>query len=220
MALWFIWTLPPSQYRGCQGGQTLGLIESLRCAVQGRKLLYLYLCGFLVMGSFMALFNYISYLLMGEPYGLSPAAIGTLFLLNAAGSVVAPVAGRLTGSYSHGVVLGGAIIAMMAGCWLTLAEAFVLKVAGMLLFGGAFAAGHTTISGWVGRVVTFDQAQAQAWYLTFYYAGSVTAGTAGGYFWTVYHWPGVVTMISVMLTTAWGINLYHYRSEGAKLSTG
>ncbi len=201
-AIWFVYSLPRSQHQGGQGGKTLGLMESLRRAIKERQLMNLYACGFLLMGSFVTLFNYISYLLMAEPYNLSPAAIGSLFLLNAVGTMIAPLVGRLAALYSHGAVLIGGVALMLLGCLVTLAAPFEIKLAGMILFSGAFAANHTTISGWVGRCATFDKAQASAWYLTFYYAGSVIAGTAGGRFWSRYAWPGVVGMIVAMLIVA------------------
>ena len=204
-AIWFIFSLPGSQNQGGQGGETLGLLESLQRAVTERQLLYLYLCGFLIMGAFVTLFNYMSYLLMADPYGLSTADIGTLFLLNAIGTVIAPLAGRLTALYSHAKVLAGGIVLMLLGCLVTLAATFGIKVVGMIVFSGAFAANHATISGWVGRCATFDKAQASAWYLTFYYAGSVVAGTAGGLFWSLYGWSGVIAMIAVLLLVALAI---------------
>ncbi|SMC33061.1 MFS transporter, YNFM family, putative membrane transport protein [Sporomusa malonica] len=204
-AFWFILVLPRSQYRGREAGKTLGLFESLRCAVKGRRLLYLYICGFLIMGSFVAFFNYISYHLMAEPYQLSPAAIGSLFLLNIPGIMFAPIVGRLMVRYTPATILTLGIIVMVIGCVMTLATSFISILIGMIVLGTAFAANHATISSWVGRCANFDQAQAAAWYLTFYYAGSVVVGTAGGPFWSSYAWPGVVGMITVMLLVALGI---------------
>ena len=217
-AIWFIYSLPSSQHQGGQGGETLGLLESLQRAITEQQLLYLYLCGFLIMGAFVTLFNYMSYLLMAEPYGLSAADIGTLFLLNAIGTVIAPLAGRLTALYSHAKVLASGIAVMLLGCLVTLAAPFAIKLAGMIVFSGAFAANHSTISSWVGRCATFDKAQASAWYLTFYYAGSVVAGTAGGLFWSLYGWSGLIAMIAGLLLVALAIVTVQHKSVQRNLS--
>jgi YNFM family putative membrane transporter len=204
-AMWFSFCLPRSRNQGGQGNETLGLLESLGRAASERKLIYLYLAGFLLLGAFVTLFNYIPFLLMSPPYSLTAAAVGSLFILNAVGTMTAPLVGRLAARFSPAAVLAGAIVFMFAGALATLCAPFVLKLVGMTIFSGAFAANHSTISAWVGRCATFDKAQASAWYLIFYYAGSITAGTAGGQFWLLGGWEGVIAFVSGLLGLAFAI---------------
>jgi YNFM family putative membrane transporter len=63
------------------------------------------------------------------------------------------------------------------------------------------------LSSWVGLRAQHSKAQASSLYLFFYYLGSSIAGTAGGYFWKLYGWVGVVMFLSGLLLIALGVSL-------------
>ncbi|EGD01353.1 major facilitator family transporter, partial [Burkholderia sp. TJI49] len=62
-----------------------------------------------------------------------------------------------------------------------------------------FFAGHSTASGWVGRLATQGKGQAAALYLLSYYLGSSIVGSLGGRFWSTHGWPGVVALVAGLL---------------------
>ena len=62
------------------------LLASLGGHLADRGLLRLYAIGALLMGGFVALYNYVGYHLLGAPYGLSQAAVGWIFVLYLVGT--------------------------------------------------------------------------------------------------------------------------------------
>lgn len=72
------------------------------------------------MGSFVTLFNYIGYRLLGTPYSLSQALVGLLSVVYLTGSYSSPKAGALTSKFGRGPVLTVSILIMLIGLLITL----------------------------------------------------------------------------------------------------
>ncbi len=162
----------------------------------------LFLEGFLIMGSFVTMFNYIGYRLLSTPYHLSQAVVGVLSVVYLMGTYSSPKAGALTGVYGRGPVLLGSIGLMLVGILITALPAVWSIFIGMVLFTGGFFAAHSVASGWIGRRARRAKGQASSLYLFSYYAGSSVAGTLGGYFWHSFGWNGITTFICLMLAVA------------------
>jgi YNFM family putative membrane transporter len=62
-----------------------------------------------------------------------------------------------------------------------------------------FFGGHAIASSWVGKRAGMGKAHASALYLFFYYVGSSVGNTAGGFFWSMDGWGGVILMIVVFV---------------------
>ena len=203
VAAWQFWRgLPPSQHfkagqpgwRAFAGGARSHLRES------GLRALFVF--GLLVMGVFVSLYNYISYRLLAEPFGLSQSAVGALSLLYLAGMASATWAGRLADRIGRRHVLWMAACLMFAGLLLTLSGALPVIIAGVALLTFGFFASHSVASSWVGRRARAPQALASALYLFFYYAGSSVLGSLCGLVWSAAGWPGVVAVLALALGLA------------------
>ena len=168
------------------------------------------------MGSFVTMFNYIGYRLLGTPYNMSQAIVGILSVVYLMGTYSSPKAGVLTGVYGRGPVLIGAIAIMLAGILLTAFSPVWLIFIGMILVTGGFFAAHSVASGWIGRRARRAKGQASSLYLFCYYAGSSVAGTLGGFFWHAYGWNGITVFISVMLVAGVGVGVRLMRLAEAK----
>lgn len=171
----------------------------------------LFIEGFLLMGSFVTLFNYIGYRLMQAPWLFSQAVVGLLSLTYLAGSWSSPRAGIMTVHHGRAVVMIGATVIMLTGLLFTLGSNLWVIVIGMLLFCTGFFAAHTVASGWIGVRARRGKGLASSLYLCFYYLGSSVAGTSGGYFWHSFGWSGVTVFISVLLLLALVCGWYLYR---------
>jgi YNFM family putative membrane transporter len=158
--------------------------------------------GFLIMGSFVTMFNYIGYRLLGAPYHLSQAIVGVLSIAYLMGTYSSPKAGALTAVYGRGPVLIGALLLMLVGILITALSPVWLVFIGMAMVTGGFFAAHSVASGWIGKRARRAKGQASSLYLFSYYAGSSVAGTLGGLFWNKFSWGGITVYICIMLIMA------------------
>lgn len=175
-------------------------------------LLSLFIIGLLLMGSNVAVFNYISYLLMDE-YHLSPAMVGWVFLIYLTGALSSSVFGRLTDILPSRKVLPIGLAIMFVGGLVTLAPSLLLRIVGLCIFSIGFFGSHSTASGWVGRISGDTKAQASSLYLFAYYIGAGVLGTVGGILYSHLQWAGVISMSSAAVAIAVGLTVYLYWSE-------
>lgn len=167
-----------------------------------RGLPLLFLEGFLLMGAFVTLFNYIGYRLMMSPWSLNQAVVGLLSVAYLTGTWSSPKAGALTVRYGRGPVMLFFIAVMLFGLLMTLFSPLWLIFIGMLLFSAGFFAAHSVASSWIGPRARRARGQASSLYLFSYYLGSSIAGTLGGIFWHHYGWNGVGGFIALLLMAA------------------
>jgi MFS transporter, YNFM family, putative membrane transport protein len=176
------------------------LRDNIKTGLNNKNLLYLYGIGFLLMGIYVVLFNYIGYPLRKKPYNLSQTALGFLFVVNLVGSWGSVYFGKLADRYPRPYVIAGAILLLLTGATLTLHNWLLPKIIGLVIFAFGFFAGHTIACGWVGIVAPKGaKSQASSLYLLFYYSGSSFIGWAGGFFWSFFGWIGVIGLIYFLL---------------------
>jgi MFS transporter, YNFM family, putative membrane transport protein len=198
-SLLFWRTLPPSRHFKPQPLSPRRLVSSLLQCLRDPGLRLLYGTAFLIMGSFVTLFNYISYHLIAEPYHLSHTLLSWIFLLYLVGTFSSTWMGRISDRYGRRQVLWISIGIQLAGALTTLFIPLALKVLGIGIFTFGFFAAHSIASGWVGERAATNKGAASSLYLFFYYLGSSVAGTGGGMLWLNFGWGGVVAFIAVFL---------------------
>lgn len=175
--------------------------------LKDRSMLCLYSIGFVLMGSFVTLYNYIGFKLMASPYNLSLALVGWIFVIYLVGTFSSAWFGSLADRHGRQRMPLLAIAIMFTGAAVTLHGLLSVKIIGITVFTFGFFAPHSIASGWVSRRALHDKAQASSLYLFFYYAGSSVGGTVGGIFWMKYGWEGVLAMIAVFLLIACVLSL-------------
>jgi YNFM family putative membrane transporter len=163
---------------------------------------WLFAEGFLLMGAFVTLYNFIGYRLMAPPYRLSQTSVGLIFCVYIAGAFSSPLMGNLATRIGRRPVLVGNILAMLAGVALTLATPLPVIVAGVALVTAGFFGAHSVASNWVGFRATEARAQASALYLFAYYAGSSVVGYAGGLVFQHHGWIGICLLLGALLVPA------------------
>lgn len=202
-SLWFYKFLPDSHNfnKAEISFQQWGI--NIRKTLFNRKLLPMYLTGFLLMGAYITILDYIGYPLTKAPYNLSQTVFGFLFLVNIFGICSSVIFGKLADRYSRRLILGVAITIAVAGALLTLEGALILKIAGVAAVAFGFMAGHSVVSGWIGLLSPKEcKGQASSFYLFFYYTGSSLFGWAGGFFLKSFAWSGLVAYVSILLIIA------------------
>src|SRR5215207_11761642 len=85
---------------------------------------------------------------------------------------------------------------------LTISDRLVVLLAGIVIVTIGFFGAHSVASSWVGRRALTNRAQASSLYLLMYYLGSSVLGTAGGWFWVRYGWPGVAGVVAGLFAVA------------------
>jgi YNFM family putative membrane transporter len=159
-------------------------------------------CGFLLMGSFVTIYNYAGFRLAAPPYLLNQAVIGAIFITYLLGTIASPAAGKMADKVGRARVLGMSVLLMMAGLLLTLMTPLWIVILGIAMLTFGFFAGHAVASGWVGALASQAKGVASALYLLSYYLGSSVMGSAGGHFWANDGWLGVVSMVAFLLIIA------------------
>ncbi|WP_454811089.1 MFS transporter [Paenarthrobacter nitroguajacolicus] len=186
---------PPMGFRGAL--RTLGRHSS------NPKLLSLYLQAFLLMGGFVAVYNYLGFRLHAEPFGLPATVVSLIFLAYLSGTISSRWAAGLTTRFGRRNVLVAGIAIMSAGLAMTLVENLAATLAGLVIFTGGFFAAHSVGSGWTGAIATTGRAQAASLYNLSYYLGSSVIGWAGGLAFQAFGWPALaLSVIALSCTTA------------------
>jgi len=198
LSLYFARVLPPSSLPRRPFAPRY-LVSSLLNHLKDPGLLCLYGISFLIMGSFVTLYNYITFRLLAPPYSLSHTAVSYIFLVYLLGSFSSSMIGRPAARFGRDRVLLLGIAAMALGALLTLARDLTTIVWGIAIFTCGFFGAHTIASSWVGVRARTAKAQAASLYLFSYYLGSSLSGTVGGLFWGSYGWQGVVLLIALLL---------------------
>ncbi|TRO37529.1 MFS transporter [Pseudomonas sp. ALS1279] len=198
----FIWLLPPSRHFTAQPLSVRGLLGNFALHLKNPRLRVLFALAFLLMGGFVALFNYVGFRLAGAPFNLSATVIGLLFTVYLLGILSAGWAGRLVPRFGARQVLHGGIGLMLLGVALCATPWLSAAVVGLALFTLGFFAAHAVASGQVGIHAQGAKAQASALYLCAYYLGSSLVGYVGGYVWEHAGWLALLGVLAALFVVA------------------
>jgi len=192
-------SLPPSRHFSVQPLHWKTLQARFTSAFRDAGLPWLFAEGFLLLGAFVTVYNFIGYRLLAPPYGLSQAVVGLIFSVYLIGTFSSAWMGHLAGKLGRRKVLWTAFALMLAGVLLTLTTPLLLIVLGIVAITFGFFGGHSIASSWVGRRAGVAKAQASSMYLFAYYMGSSLAGAGGGLFYASHGWNGVAAFVGVLV---------------------
>ncbi|UTT68438.1 MFS transporter [Arthrobacter sp. DNA4] len=173
-------------------------IRTLGGHLRNIRLLALYAQAFLMMGGFVAVYNYLGFRLSGAPFGLPATVISLIFLAYLSGTFSSRWAAGMTTRYGRRNVLLAGLALALAGLALTLTQSLVLILAGLVVFTGGFFASHSIGSGWTGAIARTGRAQAASLYNLAYYLGSSLLGWAGGLVFQAWGWNALAGAVMVL----------------------
>ena len=190
----------PSNRSGTNPGGSLAqrLFANLRC----RRQLTLFAQAFLLMGGFVALYNYLGFRLSGAPFYLPPFAVSLVFLAYLAGTWASSRAGAEASRFGRKAVLVASVAVMIGGAAITLSDNVIAVLAGLVIATAGFFGAHSIAAGWTGRSAPVGNAQASSLYNLFYYGGSSVIGWFGGLAFDGYGWTAVAATIIVLAVIA------------------
>ncbi len=189
------------------------ILRKLAACLRDRRLVALFCQGGLLMGGFVAVYNYLGFRLEAPPFLLPIALSSLIFLAYLSGTWSSAQSGRIAHRRGRFAVLIGSIILMIAGLALTVFDWIPTVIVGLLMFTAGFFAAHAIASGWVPALVRVGRAQASSLYNLAYYGGSSLFGWAVGFAFQGFGWAGVVIAVGVLFTLAALIAVAFLRHE-------
>jgi MFS transporter, YNFM family, putative membrane transport protein len=197
-AVVFLVLVPKAQGFTAAKAGLRGAARTLGGHVMNVRLLALYIQAFLMMGGFVAVYNYLGFRLSAEPFGLPATVISLIFLAYLSGTFTSRWAAGLTMRFGRRKVLLAGLALSTAGLALTLTPSLALILAGLVVFTGGFFAAHSIGSGWTGAIASTGRAQAASLYNLAYYLGSSFIGWAGGLVFQSYGWSSLAAAVMVL----------------------
>ena len=159
---------------------------------------WLFAMAFLLMGSFVTLYNYVGFRLMAPPYNLSQTVTGSLFTVYLIGIWASAWIGGLADRFGRRRMLWITVLILLTGIEFTRSDSLVLIVLGIATVTFGFFGGHSIASSWISRRAGPSKAQASSLYLFFYYSGSALVGSYGGVVWAAGGWTGVANLLTLL----------------------
>jgi YNFM family putative membrane transporter len=178
------------------------LIHRLLVNLRSPRQLTLYAQGFLLMGGFVAIYNFLAFRLTAAPYHLPGTVVSLIFLAYLAGTGASTLAGASATRFGRKAVLLTSIAIMITGVLITLCANLFLVLAGLVLSTVGFFGAHAIATGWAGRGAGVGKAQASSLYNLFYYAGSSIIGWFGGIALDSAGWTGVALTVLILAGVA------------------
>ncbi|MFV0435483.1 MAG: MFS transporter [Leucobacter sp.] len=173
----FLLRIPPTAVPAPPG---MPIVRATLANLRTPGLMVLVAQAFLLMGGFVAVYNYLAFRLQQPPFDLSLAQVSWLFLAYLAGAVSSWWVWRIASRVPPTAVLLACVGIMLAGLALTLLPRLLAVIIGLVLFTGAFFAAHSIASGLIERRSGEGRSLAPPLYNFGYYSGSSVLGWAGG----------------------------------------
>ncbi|HET9648762.1 MAG TPA: MFS transporter [Microlunatus sp.] len=198
----FLRLMPPARRHAPARPSIAQVVANVRRSLSDPLLLALYLQPMLIMGGFVAVYNYLGFRLESPAFGLPAVTASLIFAAYGAGTVSSRLVGRWVPRYGRLPVLTAGTAAMIIGVLLTLSSSLIMVVSGLLvLTAGTFMA-HATASAWVGHRAGTGRAQATALYNVALYTGSAMFGWLVGLAWVRSGWPATAGTVAGLAALA------------------
>lgn len=199
IAIIFYLALPASKHFKAYPIQFSRFKESFKKNLSDPKLRLLFAEGFILMGCFVTVFNYMSYHLLEKPFELSQTWIGLISVAYLSGIYSSPRAASWSQKFGREKVLIFMFLSMILGLWIMLIPSIWFILLGLLIFTFSFFAAHSTSSSWVSVQSLQYRAVGSSLYLFCYYLGSSILGSGSGLVWEHFGWLGLTVTITCIL---------------------
>ena len=188
------------QERGFRRSSSIGI--SVREMLQhfcDSRLVATYCVGFCVLFTISTIFTFIGFHLAAPPYGLSTAAIGSLFISYLAGVVTTSLVGRGVAVLGRLRMVQFALLGWAIGIAMTLLPSVVAVVAGLVVAAASCFVCQAASTSYVALTAQRARSSAVGLYVTFYYLGGSIGGPVAGLAWTIGGWTACVACALAVL---------------------
>ena len=197
MALMTTWVLPKQRFFTPKKITLAHELQAFANHLRDPILLKLFLLPFLLMGSFVSLYNYMTFRLINT-FGLPESLAALVFVIYLSGTWTSTRTGTMVNRYGQAKVVVVCIALALVGLSLAFIPTVPTTLAAVLLFTATFFPAHSISSAWVGEVARQDRAEASSIYILSYYLGSSIIGWVSGFFFA--HSWGLLVAWLILLT--------------------
>lgn len=163
------------------------------------QLVATYAVGFGTLFNFIATFTYVTFLLAGPPYLLSPAMLGGIFAVYLVGVVTTPTVGIAISRWGRRRFVLGTLGMWAIGILVTLVPSLAAIVLGLTICAGCGLIMQAVSTGYVTLTATEGRSSAVGLYVSIFYVGGSVGALLPGLAWHAGGWPACVAMVVAML---------------------
>ncbi|MCQ4141962.1 MFS transporter [Chryseobacterium sp. EO14] len=184
-------------------------MNQMKRLIRDSYMLRLYFIAALLMGTFVSVYNYMTFRLESEPFSLSHVFIAFIFLMYTFGVLGTMITSRLSARFEKKYILKGSIFFLLAGLVLLLSENIYIVVFGLGLFTLCFFAAHTMASQMTALHAKEGKSSATSIYWLFYYFGSSFLGSGTGYLLHSTSWNVFIGVLISVIMIAFALTIEH-----------
>ena len=162
----------------------------------------LFLTAALILGAFVSVYNYISFVLEAEPFNLPHYIVAMIFLMYITGVAGSMCIGWLSDRHDAALLLKISLLLMLAGVLLLLVMKLWALIAGLGIVTFAFSGANAMSSRIVSIRAHRAKSSATCLYWLFYYVGSSIIGASSGIVLTSHGWNSFVLAIAGIVLIA------------------
>ncbi len=168
-----------------------------------RQLSVTFILGFLILFVFIGTYTYVNFRLTGSEIGLSPMALGFVYLVFLPSLVTTPLAGRVAGILGTSGGIAITLVLAIAGMAMCLPANLPAVLGGLALVATGTFLAQAIATGHVGKTAKPDQrAAASGIYLSSYYAGGLAGSFVLGRVYDGFGWTACVWVLIAVLGVA------------------
>nr|WP_263314391.1 MFS transporter [Mammaliicoccus sp. Marseille-Q6498] len=162
--------------------------------------------AFLLMGTFVTIYSYITVRFENAPFSLSESTIAFIFILYLIGTYSSINFAKLTYKFGTKKAYSIAISIMIIGILLTFITYLPIDILGLAAMTFGFFGAHSIQSSYIATLTETSKSHASTLYLLGYYVGSSLLTILGGYVFIHLEWIGVgvltlvLTLIAVVIS--------------------
>jgi predicted MFS family arabinose efflux permease len=161
-------------------------------------MLALYAQGFLLMGCFAGVYNYLGFHLEGPPYMIPATIVSLIFLAYLGGTFASRLSATLAVRFGRLRVIVFGIATMLVGLGLLLVPALPAILIGLVVFTMGALSAHPVASASTGATAQLGHAQATALYQLAWLGGTSLFGWLAGIVYERFGWTITVAMLAVL----------------------
>ncbi|PKF76065.1 MFS transporter [Chryseobacterium sp. PMSZPI] len=197
------WKLfPESRFFNPQKTDYHQKIKQMKFFLTNLYMLRLYVIAALLMGSFVSVYNYLTFRLEAKPFSLSHFIIAFIFLMYIFGVFGTMIVGKLSKRLPHNSILKASILFMLVGACMLLSENIYILIVGLGIFTLTFFAAHTIASQMTALYAKRGKSSATSIYWLFYYFGSSILGSGTGYLLHASSWNTFISILMISIIFA------------------